>query len=122
MELRSRLGGIAFCSKQGGQYERRVVEAILGGGDKLFVYRLWRQVSICADGTEVGKDAEDALGLQVDRRGRCSHPCNDVAGLLRHGRIRQRDRDRLLSMHGIANRIEDRRELRNSGDYGKIFS
>ena len=64
MELRSLVGGLGIACDDGGQKEGGVVEGVLGGGEELFLGRLWRKLSVGADGAEVWNDAEDAFGLR----------------------------------------------------------
>src|SRR5260370_39339605 len=63
VELRSLVGGLAITCEDGGQKEGGVVEGVLGGGEELFLRRLWRNLRVGVDGAEVWKDAEDAFGL-----------------------------------------------------------
>ncbi len=47
-----------------GDEDGGVVEGVFGGGDVFLLDGLGRQLDVGADGAEVGKDAEDAMGLR----------------------------------------------------------
>ena len=63
VELRSCVGCLAIGCEDGRHKEGGVVEGVLGGGEELFLGRLWRKLRVGADGAEVWNDAEDAFGL-----------------------------------------------------------
>src|SRR5271155_3662259 len=63
VKLRGCVGSLAIACEEGGYKEGGVVEGVLGGGEELFLGRLWRKLSGGADGAEVWNDAEDAFGL-----------------------------------------------------------
>jgi hypothetical protein len=75
-ELGVRVGFEVVAGEGQGNEEGGVVEGVFAGGDELVFHRLGWEFNIGADGTEVGKDAEDAMGLR--------------RGLLIGGRLRLR--------------------------------
>ena len=60
------VAGLRLCGDDAGKDEGGVVEAILRGGDELVFDGLGREDGACADGSKVGDDAKDALGLLID--------------------------------------------------------
>ena len=63
VKLRRVIRRLIKARKHRGDEDGGVVERVLSCGDKLFLHGLWRKMHVRTDGTKVGNDAKNALGL-----------------------------------------------------------